>query len=130
MFSEEPCYVHWVSGSVVYLEAHKLFVVMGTKLVPMGKGMPLIVHVCYQTSTDMTTWSSVLDAGAFALPDDFFGCATYPRLIDAPSPSRNFDRIGSGSAEVYLLFSTGLSPPTKGTLRRAGVAVPVRIEQD
>ena len=28
-----------VSGSVVYLEAHTLFVVMGTKLLPMGKGM-------------------------------------------------------------------------------------------
>ena len=117
------------SGSVVYLEAHDLFVAMGTKLVPTGKGQPPIVHVYYQTSANMTTWSRVLNAGTFVLPDTFFGCSTYPRLMDAASPSRNFDRIGAGSTEVYLLFSTGLSPFTKGTIRRAGVAVPVRIEQ-
>eukprot|EP00729_Bicosta_minor_P022873 gene22873-8483_t len=119
------------SGSVVYLEAHKLFVLTGSKLLATGKGQRPIVHVYYQTSTNMTTWSSVQDAGEFALPDEFDGCATYPRLIDAASPSRNFDRVGGGaSAEVYLLFSTGLSPPVAGTIRRAGVAVPVRIEQD
>ena len=78
----------------------------------------------------MTTWSPVLDAGTFALPAEFDGCATYPRLIDAASPSRNFDRIGDGSAEVYLLFSTGLHPSNiPGIISRAGVAVPVRIEQ-
>jgi len=104
---------------------------MGSQLKATGKGQPPIVHVYYQTSTNMTTWSSMQDAGEFALPDEFDGCATYPRLIDAASPSRNFDRVGSGSsAEVYLLFSTGLKTPVKGTMRRAGVAVPVRIEQD
>ena len=119
------------SGSVVYLEEHDLFVAMGTKLHPVGKGQLPIVHVFYQTSTNMTTWSSTEDAGTFALPEEFFGCATYPRLIDPASPSRNFDRVGGGSsAEVYLLFSTGLSPSIKGEFRRAGVAVPVRIEQD
>jgi hypothetical protein len=118
------------SGSVVYLEAQDLFVMMGTKLVPTGKGQRPVVHVYYQTSTNMTTWSGVLTAGSFALPDTFYGCATYPRLMDAASPSRNFDVIGGGaSAEVYLLFSTGLSPAVEGTIRRAGVAVPVRIEQ-
>ena len=42
------------AGSVVYLEAQKLFVVMGSKLVPTGKGQRPIVHVYYQTSTNMT----------------------------------------------------------------------------
>ena len=91
------------AGSVVYLEAHGLFVAMGSTLKPTGKGQPPIVHVYYQTSTNMTTWSRVLNAGTFALPDTFFGCATYPRLIDVASPSRNFDSIGVGSTEVRPL---------------------------
>jgi hypothetical protein len=118
------------SGSVVYLEAQDLFVVMGTKLLPTGKGQRPLVHVYYQTSTNMTTWSARLNARSFALLDTFFGCATYPRLMDAASPSRNFDVISGGAdVEVYLLFSTGLEPVVEGAIRRAGVAVPVRIEQ-
>jgi hypothetical protein len=117
------------AGSVVYLEAHNLFVAMGTKLVPTAKGQRPIVHVYYQTSANMTTWSRVLNAGTFTLPDTFYGCATYPRLMDLASPSSNFDSIGGGSTEVYLMFNTGLSPSIKGTIRRAGVAVPVHIEQ-
>ena len=80
----------------------------------------------------MITWSDVLIAGTFALPDTFFGTAVYPRLIDAASPSRNCDRVGGRSTEVYLMFITGQGPVPvpKGTIRRAGVAVPVRIEQD
>ena len=71
---------------------------MGSQLKATGKGQPPIVHVYYQTSTNMTTWSSMQDAGEFALPDEFDGCATYPRLIDAASPSRNFDRVGGGAS--------------------------------
>ena len=114
---------------MVYLEAHGLYVAMGTKLKPAAsKGQRPIVHVYYQTSTNMTTWTPTRDAGAFELPGTFDGCAVYPRLIDAASPSRNFDRVGAGSTEVFLQFATGLYPPVKGTISRAGVAVPVRIE--
>ena len=91
------------AGSVVYLEAQNLFVAMGSKFVPTGKGQRPIVHVYYQISTNTTMWSRVLNAGTFALPDTFYGCATYPRLIDAASPSRNFDSIGVGSTEVRPL---------------------------
>jgi len=110
------------SGGVVYLESAKVFVMMGSKLVvnPV-KGKRPIVQVYYTTSTNVTDWTTARNAGSL-------GCATYPRLMDAASVSRNFDHISANSSTVYFQFSTGQSPAVKGTLRRSGVAVPVLIE--
>ena len=91
------------SRGVVYLEAAGVFVMMGSKLTPsLVKGERPIVHVSYMTSTNMIDWTSEQNAGSFDLPDEFLGCATYPRLMDADSPPRNFDVIGANSTQVYL----------------------------
>ena len=48
-------------------------------------------------------------------------------LIDADSPSRNFDVIGRASKSVYLQLITHI-PHTGPGFPRAGVAIPVTVE--
>ena len=55
----------------------------------------------------------------------FAGATIYPHLMDAQSPSRNFDVIGANSTQVWFQFITGV--PGHVPCYRAGVAVPVTI---
>jgi len=119
------------SGSVTFHEPTGMYIAMGSKLIANpDKNQQPIVHVFYQTATNITSWSQVYDAGTFVLPKPFFGCSTYPHLLDVHSPSRNFDRIGANSTSVYMQFNTGVpgpKPHVPGSVLRAGVAVGVQI---
>eukprot|EP00729_Bicosta_minor_P000777 gene777-5313_t len=108
------------SGSITYMEGSELFVVMGTHLQPV-KGARPVVQVNYKISDNMVEWSDTYSV------EPFFGCATYPHLLDVHSPSRNFDHIGANSTEVYMQFNTGM--PGEG-ISRAGIAVKVTIAQN
>ena len=108
------------SGGVTYLESAKAFVAMGS-ISPKAH----LMNVYYQVSANLTSWSSVRFAGSVTLPDEYIGATIYPHLMDAKSPSRNFDVIGTNSTEVWLTFITGVPPHVP--CYRAGVAIPVTI---
>ena len=113
--------------SVVYHEGLELFIAMGSSLTSASGERPK-VQTWYMTSTNMTTWSNKrAAAAAFELPGPFLDRANYPHLIDADSPSRNFDVIGRASKSVYLQLITHI-PHTGPGFPRAGVAIPVTVE--
>ena len=100
---------------------------MGSSLTSASGERPK-VQTWYMTSTNMTTWSNKrAAAAAFELPEPFLDRANYPHLIDADSPSRNFDVIGRASKSVYLQLITHIPHHTPG-FPRAGVAIPVTVE--
>jgi hypothetical protein len=125
------------SGGVIFLEALGLFVAVGAHCT-QAEGQPPLMHVTYETSPNMTSWSGVRSGGSVALlgPGSTLTCASiYPHLIDAASPSRNFDVIGgsSTSSTVFFQVITGdrFPGPTPGKqASRAGLFVPVTIELD
>eukprot|EP01050_Picozoa_sp_SAG11_P003940 SAG11_NODE_237_length_11835_cov_11.023347_4_plen_1312_part_00 len=125
------------SGGVIFLEAFGLFVAVGAHCTQV-EGQPPLMHVTYETSSNMTSWSGVLSGGSVPLigPGSTLTCASiYPHLIDAASPSRNFDVIGRNSTSETVFFQviTGdrFPGPTPGKqASRAGLFVPVTIELD
>ena len=125
------------SGGVIFLEAFGLFVAVGAHCT-QAEGQPPLMHVTYETSPNMTSWSGVLSGGSVPLlgPGSTLTCASiYPHLIDAASPSRNFDVIGrnSTSSTVFFQVITGdrFPGPTPGKqASRAGLFIPVTIKLD
>ena len=93
-----------------------------------------MMHVMYETSPNMTSWSGVLSGPSVPLLAPTVTCASiYPHLIDAASPSRNFDVIGNGSTSATVFFSVIVGDSVPGPvphtqLSRAGLFIPVTIE--
>lgn len=121
------------SGGIVFVEKFGLFVAVGAHC-SQAEGQPPTMHVMYETSPNMTTWSGVLSGPAVPLLAPTVTCASiYPHLIDAASPSRNFDVIGNSSTSATVFFSVIVGDRVPGPvphkqLSRAGLFIPVTIE--
>ena len=115
------------SGGVTFLASAGLFVAVGTHCT-QEKGGPPVMHLVYSTSPDMTTWTPILPGGSVALPAPLTGDTIYPHLLDAASPSRNFDVLGSGGNVVLQIICGDQIPgPSRSQASRAGLFIPIAI---
>jgi hypothetical protein len=121
------------SGGVVFVEPLGLFVAVGAHC-NQAAGRPPTMHVTYITSANMTSWSAVRAGPSVPLLAPTVTCASiYPHLIDAASPSQNFDVIGNGSTSATVFFSVIVGDRVPGPVphaqaSRAGLFIPVTIE--